>query len=385
MPLKLKKNEIDGLEEFFWNEVNQGRLPGASVVIGNKSSILFQKTYGYKDHSKKELLQSDAIFRLTSLTKIIATLTALKLVEQGKLRLSDYLETYIPEFKNMMVRTKDPKVLIRANKKITIGHLLRHTAGFSYGHLGVEDQKAYKKAGLYMSLNTDINLTNKSASIHLSKIPLNFHPGDRWVYSRAMDIFGYVAEIITGLSYKDIVQRTVLDQLEMKDTGYKVLKKNQNRIAEAMIDESTGHYPDIMNPLEDRKYFCAAEGMVTTLSDFSNLCKMMLNKGKFKQKAFLSPKTIEFMTSNQIGELHKDYNYGISKNLDYGLGVYVRRSIGGSPTPGSVDEFGWWGGLGQIVWVDPREQFYCILMMQKIDEERYYAETLRNFVYRSIQ
>jgi CubicO group peptidase (beta-lactamase class C family) len=154
------------------------------------------KAHGYLDAGKITPMTTDAVFRLFSMTKPFVSVVAMMLVEQGRLKLSDSISTWIPELKDMKVLTekkdaagnvmREPAPMERP---ITVQDLLRHTSGFAYANNAPfpERKEAYTKADIE-SRETDVSPDEMVQQ--LVAIPLAWQPGTRWQYGVSTDVLG---------------------------------------------------------------------------------------------------------------------------------------------------------------------------------------------------
>ena len=170
-------------------EVDKGNIPGAVVMINRKGKLVYSEAIGYQDKAGNKPISKDSIFRIYSMTKPLASVAAMMLVEEGKLQLADPISKYMPEFANMQVSvgTKDSSgnmeyALVPAAKPITVQDLLRHTSGIGYPEITSNPniKKAYTDAGLYVQGGTDYDQRRVSPQemiAGIAKAPLSTQPG----------------------------------------------------------------------------------------------------------------------------------------------------------------------------------------------------------------
>jgi CubicO group peptidase (beta-lactamase class C family) len=177
--------------------VDEGRLAGIVTMLARNGKIAHFETFGYQEISSSTPIATDSIFRIYSMSKPITGVALMMLYEEGKFRLSDPVAKYIPEFKNLKVAAgigKNGPIVEDADHPMTIRELMSHTAGLTYGIFSksqVDD--IYVKAGVF-----DPNSTLKDMIHKLSKIPLRQQPGSLWHYSIAVDVQGYLVEVLSG-------------------------------------------------------------------------------------------------------------------------------------------------------------------------------------------
>ncbi len=181
-------------------------------------------------------MQTDDIFRIASMTKAITATAVMMLYEEGKFSLDDPISKYIPEFKNPTVLTSfrfsDSTYRTEpAKSEITIRHLLSHTSGLGYGMIdGDERFKAmYQKAAITDLFTTDSISVGESVR-KLAKLPLHFHPGEKYSYSEGPDVLGYFVEIMSGVSFAEYLRMHLFEPLGMNDTYFYLPEAKASRL-----------------------------------------------------------------------------------------------------------------------------------------------------------
>src|SRR3954463_14586844 len=217
------QDKLAKVTEFFKNEVATGKIAGANVLIQQRGKPVYHETFGVQDVVSKAPITDHTIFRLSSLTKVITSVVAMQLIQDGKIKLDDPVAKYIPSFADMKVgvekkaedgsKTLDLVPLVRP---ITILDLMRHTSGITYGFYGDSlVRKAYAAANIYAG---EFDLAEFAERI--AKLPLHNQPGTLWQYGHSTDILGRVMEIASGKSLLEIEREKLLDPLGMTDTGF---------------------------------------------------------------------------------------------------------------------------------------------------------------------
>ncbi len=201
--------------------VDGKQLAGVVWVVARHGKIVDEKSYGNADLASQKPMQKDAIFRIFSMTKPITGIAMMMLYEEGKWKPSDPISRYIPEFRDLKVFSgvdKDGKPTFDApGHAPTMGELMSHTAGFTYGVFGATPvDKMYQEAQLLAAPSL------KDFIDRVSKLPLLYQPGEGWVYSISVDIQGYLVEKLSGKSFPDFVRERIFEPLGMKDTAFYV-------------------------------------------------------------------------------------------------------------------------------------------------------------------
>ena len=143
----------------FKSEVDKGQLPGAVIVVARKGKIAYFESVGSRDKAAGTPMTNDTIFRIYSMTKPLASVAAMILVEDGKIQLTDPISKFLPPMKNLMVSVPKPDAtyakltyaLVPAEREPTVQDLLRHTAGLAYYEITTNApvKEAYVKTGFY--------------------------------------------------------------------------------------------------------------------------------------------------------------------------------------------------------------------------------------------
>jgi CubicO group peptidase (beta-lactamase class C family) len=346
--------------------IDSGLLPNAVTFVAHKGQIVHNKAFGYKNIEAGIPLEKDDIFRIASQTKAITTVALMTLYEQGKFLLDDPVSAYLPEFGNLRVLTgfndADTTYTSRpAERDITIRHLLNHTSGIHYGILGgPPGNKMFAKEGI-PAVNSMDPVTIKEIAGKISKMPLLFDPGDRYMYGMNTDIAGYLIEVLSGQTLDVFFKNRIFEPLGMKNTYFYIPSEKEERLVQLYTrinnelvlhpNETYRNYP----VAGARQFLSGGAGLCGTIEDYARFCQMLLNKGEFNGNRILSRKTIELMTHNQIGDLE----YG---NYDrrFGLGF----DIWGEGTPahhlGSRGSFRWGGMYYSDYMIDPAEDLILI-------------------------
>ncbi len=380
-------------------EVDKGNIPGAVVMINRKGKLVYSEVVGYQDKSANKAMSKDSIFRIYSMTKPLASVAAMILVEEGKMQLADPISKFMPEFANMQVSvgTKDSNgnmeySLVPAAKPITVQDLLRHTSGIGYPEITSNPNiiKAYTDAGLYVAGGTDYDqrrVTPQEMIAGIAKAPLSTQPGANWEYGMSVDLLGRVVEIVSGKRLGDFLQERVFAPLQMKDTAFSVSMDKKSRIAEPFATDPFNKAPikllDVtIKPNNDS----GGAGAAGTAGDYLNFASMMLNGGELNGQRILSPMTVNLMASDMLGSRTTvplspgQLLMGVD-GYTFGLGFMVRQGQGLASVDGSPGEYMWAGAAGTFFWIDPKEQLAVVVMSQVPGPIRpYYRRMIKQLV-----
>ena len=373
------KERLKRYDAFLENEIDEGKIPGAVSYIMQRGEIVHEVAYGYSSLNAKTPIQQNQLFHIMSMTKPIVTAAFMMLYEEGYFFLTDPVSKYLPQFKNLRV-VKDVNQGASgetepANKEITISHLLTHTAGFSHGLGGTKLDNEIAKA-LYSEPHKDI----ESRVNAMLKLPLVGHPGEQWYYSASPDVLSLLIEHFSGMTTSEFLKLRIFDPLEMNDTGYNISKENKARWMPVHNLDKQGKLvnSDSQLPIDGNTIYGGTHGLFSSALDYMKFCQMLLNKGEFKGKHLLSPKTVAIMTMNQVGDLYEAPGQG------FGLGFGVTTDVAASKSLGSTGQYYWSGAYCTYFFIDPKEELIVILMSQLQPYSNYYGEKMRQMVYQSL-
>ena len=373
-------DRLQRVTDAFQGYVDQGRLPGAVVLIARDDKVAYFRTFGRQDRERHIAMRPDSIFRIYSMTKPIVSVAAMSLAEEGKLDLAAPVSQYLPEFKGSQVgverrdpKTGDTALAMEPQKRpMTVQDLLRHTAGFVYGAFGNGVvHKAYRAVNLF-----DPDQTQAEMAAKLSKLPLAHQPGEVWEYGMATDVLGRVVEVASGMTLDRLVEERVTRPLGMTSTGFWVREEDLGRLAQLQADPATGKRPAAVDMSKKPRWLSGGGGMVSTAGDYLRFCEMLLNHGEWQEARVLAPATVTLMTSDALppgigyapgalATLAPEFLPTPAAGQGFGLGFAIRTAAGRNPLPASIGTYSWAGDLGTIFWVDPTEKLIAIMMVQE--------------------
>jgi CubicO group peptidase (beta-lactamase class C family) len=362
--------------------VERGRIPGAVAAIARAGQVEFFETFGVRDPGSAGKMPADAIFRIYSMTKPIVSLAALMLMEDGLLQMNEPLSKFFPEFANPQVGVEEGGVLrlVAAPREATVHDLLRHTAGFTYGFLGNNAvQRRYEEAQL-----VDRGRTLREFCRVMASLPLQDAPGSWFQYSHATDVLGGVVEVVSGRPLGEFLRERIFEPLGMKDTAFNVPRELWPRVAEPFPkDPDSGSEVAMIDPRIAGRFESGGGGLFGTTQDYLRFLSLMRGKGSADGVRLVSRKTVEWMTSDHLGDTPK-YNDLIIPGYGFGLGFAVRTHSGLAPQPGSVGQYFWSGIGGTSFFVDPVEDIFAILMTQGPNQRIFFRNLFRHLVYAAI-
>ena len=370
-------------------DIAAGLIPGAVMLIARHGRVGYFDAFGMRDKARGDPMRRNAIFRLGSMTKPITIAAAMTIVEEGRLSLADPISKYLPEFAHMQVGIEEPDSaggetklrLVPAAREIRIEDLLRHTSGFTYEALGSgpKVKEMYRDAGIGSPDETAAEMVGK-----LARLPLMYQPGTVWEYGRSIDVLGRILEIVSGVRLPELLAERVLRPLRMIDTGYWVTPEKQDRIADVLPAAPEEHQL-LLDVTKPPRFEGGGSGLVATAGDYARFMQMLVNGGTLGGVRILSRKSVELMTSNQLGPdiRTQGWSYYPGPGYGYGFGLAVRKTLGVSPQIGSVGDYFIEGLYGTFAFADPSEQLVAVFMIQS-QEWRYYRPLIKALVLQSI-
>lgn len=361
------------LDDTLAGTVARGEVAGMAVLVARHGKVFDAKIYG--ERAPGQPMTRDTIFRIFSMTKPVTGVAMMILFEEGKWRLDDPVTKYVPEFANLQVVTgvdKDGKATLEPMKRPpTMRELMSHTAGFTYGfNPNSPADRMFRERNVFNSPGLPAMIQN------LSDIPLLFQPGERWSYSIAVDIQGYIVEKLSGMPFGQFLEKRIFIPLKMVDTGFSVPAAKLARFATPYVSATpTGKAVPATafqgGPLQDYSKPPALEsgggGLVSTLDDYARFAQMLANKGELDGVRILAPATVELMQTNAISDeaLKRPTPIGtFNENVGFGLDVMtITRPREGGRLEGK-GTMSWEGAAGTWFWADPANEVICVGMIQ---------------------
>jgi CubicO group peptidase (beta-lactamase class C family) len=376
--------------------LDEKKLPGATTLVARQGRVVYCESLGYRDLEGRKPMTADTILRIYSMTKPITSVAVMMLYEEGHFQLDDPVAEFIPGLKDMQVYVSgsgNEMVTEPLNCPITVHHLLTHTSGLTYGFGDVGPIP-----DLYMQHSTDFGTHDgKLVDVveRLSKIPLSFHPGERWNYGVSTDVLGRLVEVVSGQSLDDFFQNRILKPLNMQDTGFALPAAKIDRFAalyERIREDNLFLLESLQNsPMIDTvETFSGGGGLVSTLGDYFRFTELLRRKGELDGVRLLGRKTVEYMTQNHLsGDLadmgQPTFNETNYEGIGFGLGFSVMIDPAKARVIGSPGEYAWGGYASTAFWIDPQEDMTVIFLTQLIPSYAYpIRQELRVLTYQAI-
>ena len=353
--------------------VADGKLNFAVAAVGNVGGQTWSHAAGYQDAEKTRPASPDNIIQIASMTKLVTTIAALQLMEQGKLDLDTPISAYAPELNELQVlkgfAPDDTPIFEKANRAPTGRELMTHTAGYVYEIWNANALKG-SQLGVTPSLFSEGNYL---------AAPLAFQPGTAWEYGINTDWLGVLVERLSGQRLADYFDEHIFMPLGMTDTFYELPANKLDRSVMMMARAAEGLVPlPSFQPTPMKKgsmaHYSGGGGLSSTVKDYGRVLQMLLNSGSLDEKTLLKAETVNSMFENNIGDIQPaalatvmptlsniaDLSFG--EKATFGLGLLIHSDgIDG----GRKANTGSWAGLfNSYYWVDREAGTYGIFGTQ---------------------
>ena len=347
-----KLNEaLNRLKEF----VDLGKLPGFVILVVRKGIIVLHEAYGYASIiPERRPMRKDTIFDIASMTKPIATATAImKLIERGEIYLRQRVQEIVPEFSG------------NKKEKVTIWHLLTHTSGLPAW------RPLYK-------------LKSREKIVRaICSMKLEYEPGSKIVYScLGYIILGEIVERITGKALNEYINEAVFKPLGMKDTMFNPPEDIKTRVA--ATEYCKWRRRILIGEVHDENAYAMGgvsgnAGLFSTAYDIAIFSQMMLNEGVYNERRILCPLTVKLMTKKHV-ENHNEAR-GLGWLLNYGDAYNLCGDLM------TTSAFGHTGFTGTSLWIDPVLDLIVILLTNAIHpsrDKRHVLKKIRPIIHNMI-
>jgi CubicO group peptidase (beta-lactamase class C family) len=349
--------------------VDRHDIAGAVTVIGRRDGVLSHEAVGRLRLDPPQPMTPDSLFRIASMTKPITAIGIMILADEGKLTPDDPVEKHLPEFRGQMLvsgRNAEAVTLKKPARPITLRDLLTHTSGLP-GQMPPGLAELYSKR----------DRTLAEAVLAFSQRPLEFEPGSRWAYCNpGIDTLGRVIEVCSGRSYEDFLHERVFKPLGMTDTTFYPTPAQLERVAatyDKKGDKLVLAANSILGPPKGARYAIPAGGLYSTGADLAKLYRMMLGRGALNGTRVLSEEAVATMTKVQTGELKT----GFTEGMGFGYGWAVVRTPAGVTEVLSPGSYGHGGAFGTQGWIDPKQDLFVVLLIQRVGLQNSDASAMR--------
>ncbi len=357
--------------------VRKDKIAGALTVVARRGEVVYASPLGLRDRERELPMERDTLFRIYSMSKPITSVALMQLVEEARVKLSDPVHRFIPEWKDLRVYAQGnhPHFLtVPCERPMTVRDLLTHTSGLTYGFMERTNvDAAYRKLGV---ADRKPGSTLRDMIDTLAGLPLEFSPGSAWNYSVATDVCGHLVEAISGRPLDVALRERLFEPLGMVDTGFAVPDDQLGRFAANYTRGPRKRLRLEDDPQDsvfagDVTFFSGGGGLVSTAADYLRFCRALLGGGELDGARILGPRTIDYMTRNHLpgGRDLTECAIGAFAETPYegtgfGLGFSVIEDPVKAQAVCTAGEFAWGGAASTIFWIDPTEDLIVIFMTQ---------------------
>ena len=376
------------------NYIEPGKIAGAQVAVARHGQLAYHECLGLRDRERNKPMEADTIFRIYSMTKPITSIALMQLYERGMFQLDDSVYRYLPAWRDQRVYEsgKGSDLATRpADKPMTFRHLLTHTAGLTYGASNHPVDLEYKAQRVRRDQGEDLQgFVDK-----LARVPLFFSPGERWLYSYATDVCGYLVEALSGQSLDDYFAEHIFEPLGMTDSGFSVAPENVDRFA-ANYQRAPDKSLQLLDDPEHSAYLARPDflsgggGLTSTTADYLRFCEMLRQRGSFQGKRLIGSRTLAMMHQNHLaGDLAGlaigAFSETAYEGVGFGLGFATSLDTVATGALGAGDYY-WGGAASTIFWIDPVEDLVAIFMTQLMPSATFnFRGQLKNIIYGAIE
>ena len=353
--------------------VDAGDLSGFVTLVWRKGEIAQVNAGGYRDLAAKAPMTRDTLFRIASMTKPVTTVAALMLLEEGKLRLEDPITKWLPEFSGMQVLKEAGGPIDQtypSPRDITVEDLMTHRAGLAYAFTSVGPIAQAHEDRLGSPLGTP--LTPEAWLKALGGLPLSYPPGERFHYSHATEVLGFLVARIEGKPIGQVLKDRIFGPLGMGDTDFWCPPAKHGRIAKLYrMNPDTEQLEDVSFPEETQQpvYEAGGGGLVSSVDDYLKFARMLLGKGEVDGVRLLTTETVEMMAASRLTPAQRaipfmGMPFWLSQSFGLGLSMIQDAAAHEWMGAGSAGAFGWPGAFGTWWQADPAQDLIAIYMIQ---------------------
>ena len=371
------------IEKFQNNLVEKG-ITGSNVTKVFKDGKIIYSNIANSGALGDKDIDENTIFPIWSMTKTVTTVAMMILLDEGKYNLNDNVADYLPEYEN--INCKGPDGIYPCENELKIIHLLTHRSGYTYYANNGANWVSTLHTDLYPAITNPVRFDNlDDYSKAVSEIPLDFEPGSMYTYGINQAILGRLIEVITNKSFYSYLKENIFDKLEMNDTKFYLTVDDRKRFQPLRVNikpntafnNSDFHLDGYTSALdgytydENNKAHFGGEGLVSTMSDFSKFCEMLVNDGVYNNERIVSVKGIKTMTSKYSNGYPdpSEPNVFPLEGYSYGFNFSVLEDSDVRATGAPNGIYGWSGYHNTWFWIDPTNKLYALFMSNSIEPD----------------
>ncbi len=366
---------LNRIDERIQESIDKGEVAGTVAIIAKNGIIGYHKAFGVSNIEEKKPMEKTSLFRIASMSKLMATVGALILYERGYFHMDTRLSDILPEFADpdvMLDWDEDKKEFIteKSTRPIQMKHLFSHTSGIVYPIFTSKGREGYQAAAVQDGF-PDMEITLEEDIKRLAKLPLAHEPGEKWTYGMNMDVLGRVIEVVDGRPFSRFMEEELFGPLNLKDTGFEVPEEHWDRVVEVyttkndqlevfdqeIYDDATPHNLARWWTRDSEIIALGGAGIISTAYDYARFLQMLIRYGELDGVRILGRKTVELLSR----PLYEDF---ADESTSMGLSVWVLEEQEGAYTQASIGSYGWGGYFYTQYWADPEENLVAVIMNQ---------------------
>ncbi len=353
-------------------------LVGVNVLVLKDGKEEMYAEAGMANLEEKKPFKRDTIVRLYSQSKPITAAAAMILFQEGVIDLYEPVGNYIESFKDQEIVEGGDRRPVRWDRPMLIKDLLDMTSGLVYPFINspaeIETGNLYNE--MIDRFSSDNMMSTMEFANRLGKIPLAFQPGDHFRYGTSADILGAVVEKASGKKFGEFLKERIFDPLNMKDTAFYVPEEKMDRYAMAYNcygEEPVAYSGNNLGIRDDGKknaFESGGAGLFSTIDDYANFARMLMNDGIFEGKEILTKRAVRFMTSPQLSDAQQNdlnSNWPLLGGFSYGNLMRIMKNPDRSGIMAGKGEYGWDGWLGPYFCNDPESRTTFLMLTQRVD------------------
>ena len=345
-------------------------IPGVVAIAADAEGILYEGAFGARSPDGAPM-STGTVMDIASMTKPIAAVAVMQLVESGELDLDAPAAQYVAEIGELRVLDGwdgDTPILREPTRPITLRHLLTHTAGMGYG-IWSDDTQRYNDLEGIPSVSSGDPEALMGALMN--------DPGEAWLYGTSIDWASRIVEEVGGQPFGEHVDRRILTPLGMDDTGFLISPRMRERLAVVhQRDEGGAFAPTDREQRQDPPVDSGGGGLYSTAQDYIRIVRLFLNEGTLDGATLLEPETVETMGQNAMGEVRvvalETNAPGFTADLEmfpeveksWGLSFMINETP--TPTGRAAGSLAWAGINNTFFWIDPESGVGGVVMTQTL-------------------
>jgi len=371
-PASFNREMLAGIAPALKGLVDQQALSGVVAMVWRKGEVVQVDTVGQRDIAAGLPMERDTLFRIASMTKPVTTLAALMLLEEGKIKLSDPITKWLPQFKDMTVLTDATGPLdstVPAAREITVEDLMTHRSGLAYGFTSMGPIAHAHEEKLGSPLGHPHS--PEEWMTRLGALPLSYQPGDRFHYSHATEVLGFLVAAVEGKPIGQVLKERIFDPLGMSDTFFWTPHEKRGRLAKLYQAQPEGGLKDVSwaDPETPSSFEAGGGGLISTADDYLKFARLMLGRGEVDGVRLVKPETIDLMTTNRLTDEQRGHAFlGMPFWLSQGFGLGASMIMDAEKHQwmgaGGQGSFGWPGAFGTWWQADPVNDMILIYLIQ---------------------